>query len=225
MKPALSMMSRPDQRRAGLVPDQSGPAAVTDGDRRRYLAMAAVALQAMSARTALARESFQSLDITGANFGRDFRLSDPDGRVRSLADFRGQVVLLFFGYTLCPDVCPTALTRAAQVMQLLGPKSEHLQVIFVTIDPERDTPVVMRQYPQAFHHRFLGLRTDLANTRRTADEFKIFFAKTPSAGSYTMDHSAISYAFDPQGHLRLAIKHAQSAQSVAADVQLLLNGG
>ena len=182
-------------------------------------------LVALVGLPALARESFQSLDLTGATYGRDFHLSDPDGRVRSLVDFRGQVVLLFFGFTQCPDVCPTALARAAQVKQLLGAQADKLQVIFVTVDPERDSPVVLRAYTRAFNPDFLGLRGDLQTTKQTAQDFKVFFAKVPTGSSYTMDHTAITYSFDPRGNLRLAIRHAQSAESVAADVRVLLRGG
>ena len=182
-------------------------------------------LAALIGLPAHARESFQSLDLTGVTYGRDFRLSDPDGRVRSLVDFRGQVVLLFFGFTQCPDVCPTALARAAQVKQLLGAQADKLHVIFVTLDPERDSPVVLRAYTRAFNPDFLGLRGDLQTTKQIAQEFKVFFAKVPTGSSYTMDHTAITYAFDPRGNLRLAIRHAQSADSVAADVRLLLKGG
>jgi protein SCO1/2 len=190
--------------------------------RRRLMFASAGGLPATLGLPVFARDSFQSLDLTGADFGRDFHLSDPDGRVRSLADFRGKVVLLFFGFTQCPDVCPTALARAAKVKQLLGAQADKLQVIFVTLDPERDSPVVLRAYTQAFHPTFLGLRGDAHVTQQTAQEFKIFFAKVPTGSSYSMDHTAISYAFDPRGKLRLAIRHAQSAESVAADVRLLL---
>jgi protein SCO1 len=190
--------------------------------RRRLVFASAGGLPAALGLPVFARDSFQSLDLTGADFGRDFRLSDPDGRVRSLADFRGKVVLLFFGFTQCPDVCPTTLARAAKVKQLLGAQVDKLQVIFVTLDPERDSPVVLRAYTQAFHPTFLGLRGDVQVTAQAAQEFKIFFAKVPTGSSYSMDHTAISYAFDPRGKLRLAIRHAQSAESVAADVRLLL---
>jgi protein SCO1/2 len=185
------------------------------------VALASAALPFLSGCTRAA--SFQSVDVTGAGFGRDFRLLDPDGRVRTLAEFRGRVVLIFFGFTQCPDVCPTALSRAADVMNRLGPDSQKVQVIFVTVDPERDTPALLREYTHAFHPSFLGLHADLDTTAAAAREFKIFYKKVPTASSYTMDHTAITYAFDPQGHLRLAIKHVQTAESVAADIRLLLD--
>lgn len=165
---------------------------------------------------------FHGLDLTGASYGRDFRLLDAQGRERSLADFRGKVVLLYFGFTQCPDVCPTALSRAAEVKKLLGAEGERLQVIFVTIDPERDTPQVIQPYVAAFDPSFLGLYGDAQRTRETAAEFKVFYQKVPTGGSYTMDHSTLSYAFDPQGRLRLALRHEQNAQDYAHDLRLLL---
>ncbi|MDP1654704.1 MAG: SCO family protein [Hydrogenophaga sp.] len=167
---------------------------------------------------------FHGLDLTGASYGRDFRLLDAQGRERSLADFRGKVVLLYFGFTQCPDVCPTALSRAAEVKKLLGAEGERLQVIFVTIDPERDTPQVIQPYVAAFDPSFLGLYGDAQRTRETAAEFKVFYQKVPTGGSYTMDHSTLSYAFDPQGRLRLALRHEQNAQDYAQDLQRLLQG-
>lgn len=167
---------------------------------------------------------FHGLDLTGASYGRDFRLLDAQGRERSLADFRGKVVLLYFGFTQCPDVCPTALSRAAEVKTLLGAEGERLQVIFVTIDPERDTPQVIQPYVTAFDPSFLGLYGDAQRTRETAAEFKVFYQKVPTGGSYTMDHSTLSYAFDPQGRLRLALRHEQNAQDYAQDLQRLLQG-
>lgn len=167
---------------------------------------------------------FHGLDLTGASYGRDFRLLDAQGRERSLADFRGKVVLLYFGFTQCPDVCPTALSRAAEVKKLLGAEGERLQVIFVTIDPERDTPQVIQPYVAAFDSSFLGLYGDAQRTRETAAEFKVFYQKVPTGGSYTMDHSTLSYAFDPQGRLRLALRHEQNAQDYAQDLQRLLQG-
>lgn len=167
---------------------------------------------------------FHGLDLTGASYGRDFRLLDAQGRERSLADFRGKVVLLYFGFTQCPDVCPTALSRAAEVKKLLGAEGERLQVIFVTIDPERDTPQVIQPYVVAFDSSFLSLYGDAQRTRETAAEFKVFYQKVPTGGSYTMDHSTLSYVFDPQGRLRLALRHEQNAQDYAQDLQRLLQG-
>lgn len=165
---------------------------------------------------------FQSLDVTGTDWGRDFNLLDADGRTVRLADFKGRCVLLFFGFTQCPDVCPTSLARAADVMQRLGPAASRLQVIFVTVDPERDLPAVLREYPRAFHPSFIGLHADLATTEATAKAFKVFYRKVPTGSTYTMDHTATSYVFDPAGRLRLAVRHEQDAASVAADITRLL---
>jgi protein SCO1 len=189
-----------------------------------------VCLGALTAAAVLApacsppdKRAFTALDITGAEYARDFRLLDTEGRTRTLADYRGKVVMVFFGFTQCPDVCPTALARAADVMQRLGPAAERVQVIFVTIDPERDSAVVLREYTRAFHPSFIGLHADVATTAATARDFKVFYAKVPTGNSYTMDHSTISYVFDPKGHLRLAVKHSQDAASVAQDLQRLLD--
>ncbi len=178
----------------------------------------AMALSACNKETV----SFRNTDITGANFGHDFSLLDPDGATRSLADFRGKVVMMFFGFTQCPDICPTALSRAAQVRQLLGDDADRLQVIFVSVDPERDLPGVLKAYTAAFDPDFLGLYTSLEETRKVADEFRVFYRKVPTGGSYSMDHTATSYVFDPAGRLRLAVSYQSTAESVAADVQTLI---
>lgn len=171
-----------------------------------------------------AAPSFRGLDLTGAPYGRDFHLTDPEGRERSLADYKGKAVLMYFGFTQCPDVCPTALIRAAEVRKLLGADGEKLQVIFITIDPERDTPEVIKAYTAAFDPSFIGLYGDAKRTRETADEFKAYYKAVPTGGSYTMDHSALSYVFDPQGRLRLAMRHEQTAEDYANDIRQILAG-
>ena len=165
---------------------------------------------------------FAGIDITGADWGRDFRLQDPDGRTRTLADFRGKYVLLFFGFTHCPDVCPTALTRAAEMKRSLGADGSRVQVIFVTVDPERDTPQLLREYTGAFDPTFLGLRGDAEATKRTADEFKAFYEKVPTGASYTMNHTAFTYVFDATGRLRLSLPHSMTAAQFAADLRTLM---
>jgi protein SCO1/2 len=171
-----------------------------------------------------AAPGFRGIDLTGAAYGRDFRLTDADGRARSLADYKGKAVLLYFGFTQCPDVCPTALIRAAKVKQLLGAEGDKLQVIFITVDPERDTPEVIKAYTAAFDPSFIGLYGDAKRTRETADEFKVYYKQVPTGSSYTMDHSALSYVFDPQGRLRLALRHEQTAEDYAHDLRQLLAG-
>jgi len=163
-----------------------------------------------------------SLDITGVAYGKDFSLTDAQGTARTLADFRGKVVLLFFGFTQCPDVCPTALAVAVEALQALGEDGRKVQVVFVSLDPERDTPAILQAYVSSFHPSFIGLSADVAHTRETAEHFKVFFRKVPQGGSYTLEHTAITYVFDPAGQLRLAFRAGQSALSLAEDVKLLL---
>ncbi len=167
---------------------------------------------------------FRGIDLTGAPYGHDFRLTDADGRERALAHYKGKAVLLYFGFVQCPDVCPTALIRAAEVKKLLGADGDKLQVIFITVDPERDTPEVIKAYTAAFDPSFVGLYGDAQRTRATADEFKVYYRAVPTGSSYTMDHSALSYVFDPQGRLRLALRHEQKADDYAHDIRLILAG-
>lgn len=165
---------------------------------------------------------FNGTVISGVDYGKDFRLTDPDGKERTLNDFRGMVVLLFFGFTQCPDVCPTALARAAQARKLLGADAAKVQAIFVTVDPQRDSPALLRAYTQSFDPTFLGLHTDLEHTAATAKDFRVFYQKVPTGGSYTMDHTAITYIFDTRGRLRLAMRHDLNAAQFAADIRVLL---
>lgn len=147
------------------------------------------------------------------------------GHLRTLSDFKGKVVMLYFGFVQCPDVCPTALSRASQVMQQLGPElGARVQVIFVTVDPDRDTPELLREYMAAFDARFLALYGDAAQTKATADEFKAFYRQVPTGSSYTMDHSAVTYLFDPQGGLRVVLRHEQTTDDYTADIRALLGG-
>jgi len=167
---------------------------------------------------------FQASDITGASFGRDFALTDHTGKPRTLADYRGKAVVIFFGYTQCPDVCPTTLAALAEAMKRLGPEADRVQVLFVTVDPERDTPQLLAQYVPAFDPRFLGLYGDAEATARTAKEFKVIYQKVPgaTAGTYTMDHSAGTYVFDPQGRLRLYVSNGQAPDVFVHDLRELL---
>lgn len=167
---------------------------------------------------------FKNVDITGANYARDFRLPDFNGNPRTLADFRGKVVVVFFGFTQCPDVCPTTLTDMAEVKKRLGADGDKLQVIFVTLDPERDTPQVLAQYVPAFDPGFIGLRGTLEETAATAKDFKVFYQKVPgkTATSYTLDHTAGSYVFDREGRLRLFLRHGGGIEPIVADLKTLL---
>jgi len=171
---------------------------------------------------------FFSTDITGAEFGREFSspLTDHSGQARRLADFKGKAVVIFFGYTQCPDVCPTTLSAMTEVLKLLGNDGQKVQVLFVTIDPERDTRELLAAYVPQFHPSFIGLGADLATTAATALEFKVFYQKQPGSSptTYTVDHSANSYIYDPQGRLRLFVKHGEAPEKIAADIKVLLAG-
>lgn len=171
------------------------------------------------------RDSFKNTDITGLDYGKDFALPDHNGKLRTLADFKGKAVVIFFGYTQCPDVCPTTMAEMATVMQQLGPLADRVQVLFVTLDPERDTPELLSKYVPSFDPRFLGLVGDNAATEKVAKEFKVFYQKVPGKqpGSYTVDHTAGSYVFDPQGRIRLFLRHGQGPEPIAHDLKLLLS--
>lgn len=197
---------------------------------RRRLMLAAPALAALwLAGCDSARPAFRNTDITGAEFGKGFELVDHEGRPRTLADYRGKVVTIFFGYTHCPDVCPATLVEMAQVMKLLGDKSDRVQVLFVTLDPERDTQALLASYVPAFDKRFVGLYGSPEATAKTAKDFKVFYQKVVAPGAapgiYTIDHSAGSFAFDAQGRLRLFIKHGQGAEPLAQDLARLIDEG
>ncbi len=169
---------------------------------------------------------FKSIDITGADYARDFQLTDPQGQLRSLKDFRGKIVVVFFGFTQCPDVCPSTLMELAQVKRALGPDGDQVQGIFITVDPERDTPEVLKAYMALFDPGFLALRGTPQQLEATAKDFKVFYkkveGKTPT--SYTMEHSAASFVYDPQGRLRLYVRPGSGPQVLADDLRLLARG-
>jgi protein SCO1/2 len=191
---------------------------------RRIAAFVAVALVALALGCSPDVPKFKASDVTGASFGRDFALTDATGKARTLADFRGKAVVIFFGYTQCPDVCPTTLAALAEAMKQLGSDADRVQVLFVTIDPARDTPALLGQYVPAFDPRFLGLFGDDEATQKVAREFKIIYQKQPGAtpDTYTMDHSAGTYIFDPQGRLRLFVNHGQGPEVFAHDLREIL---
>jgi protein SCO1/2 len=191
--------------------------------RRAIFALASCAAISLTGCEKRAPASFKGLDLTGAPFGKSFSMTDMDGKIRSLPEFKGKIVMLFFGFTQCPDVCPTALGRAAEVRRLLGDAAEKLQVIFVTIDPDRDTPNLLRNYVRAFDPSFIALGGDTEATSAIAKEFKIFYQKVTTGNSYTMDHTTLTYILDTQGILRLAMKHEQTAAEFAADIKSLLS--
>lgn len=187
------------------------------------LAVSACGRQGESAQAT--SPTFKNTDVTGLDYAKDFALPDYNGKMRTLADFKGKAVVVFFGYTQCPDVCPTTMAEMANVMQQLGPLAERVQVLFITLDPARDTPAVLSKYVPAFDPRFLGLVGDQAATDKVAKEFKVFYQKVPGKepGSYTMDHTAGSYVFDPQGRLRLFVRHGQGPEPIVHDLKILLS--
>jgi protein SCO1/2 len=170
------------------------------------------------------RPQFRLTDVSGASFGRELNLFDHNGRPRTLADFRGKVVVMFFGFVHCPDVCPATLSELAAVARELGTDADRMQVLFVTVDPDRDTPEVLRQYVPSFDPRFLGLYGDAEATARAAKEFKIFYQKQASkeAKSYSVDHSAGTYILDRQGRLRLFARYGAGAPALLHDIRILL---
>jgi protein SCO1 len=167
---------------------------------------------------------FKSVDVTGADFAQSFSLPDHNGVPRTLADFKGKVVVVFFGFAQCPDVCPTTMVELAEIKKLLGKQGDRLQGIFITVDPERDTPQVLKAYMENFDPSFLALRGTPEQTAATAKQFKIYYKKVDgkTPGSYTMDHSAGSYIYDPQGRVRLFTRYGSGAANLASDIELLL---
>lgn len=167
-------------------------------------------------------QDVHGIDLSGASFGDGFRLKDADGKVRTLEDFKGKVVLMFFGFTQCPDVCPTALVNASQIKSLLGADGDKLQVLFITVDPERDTPEVLREYTHAFDPSFIGLYGNDQETAEVAKAYRVFYAKVPTGNSYTMEHTALTYVFDTQGTLRMALRHEQTPEQSAEDIRKVM---
>ena len=167
---------------------------------------------------------FKGIDITGADYAQTLSLPDADGRMRTLVDFKGKVTVVFFGYTQCPDVCPTTMAELAAVRQSLGAQGADVQGVFVTLDPERDTPEVLKAYVGNFSPDFVALRGDPAQTLAAAKGFKVYFAKVPGATpqSYTLDHTAGSYIFDRQGRVRLFTRYGTGADALAHDLKILL---
>lgn len=169
---------------------------------------------------------FNGSDLKGVDWGRELSLTGHDGKHHDLGGFKGRAVILFFGYTQCPDVCPITMGGMRELMTTLGADAQRVQVLFVTVDPERDTPQLLAQYVPSFHPSFIGLYGDAAATARVAAEFKIFYRKQPGANAttYTVDHTAGSYVFDPAGRLRLYFRHGETPQRMAEDLRRLLAG-
>ncbi|APW42904.1 SCO family protein [Rhodoferax saidenbachensis] len=186
--------------------------------------MASAALSLTLSACSPSPPNFVSTDITGANYAKEFRLLDHGGNMRSLADFRGKIVVIFFGYTQCPDVCPTSMSTMSGVKELLGDLGNKLQVLFITVDPERDTPRLLSEYMRNFDPTFLALRPELGQLKGLAESFKVYYSKvagkTPT--SYTMDHSAGKYIFDTTGKVRLFSSYGTEAKVIASDIKKLL---
>ncbi len=194
---------------------------------RRAVAIAAVCLLLLGCDrlTGTANQpAFHSTDISGVDFARKLELPDADGRMRTLADWKGKAVVVFFGYTQCPDFCPTTMAQLAAIKKSLGADCERVEVVFITVDPERDTPAVMKAYVANFGSGVVGLRGSMEQTAAVAKEFKAFYAKAAGTtpGSYSMDHSAASYVFDPQGRVRLYVQYGADPKALAADLKQLL---
>jgi len=169
--------------------------------------------------------SFQNTDVTGLDYAKGFSLTDHTGKQRTLADFKGKAVVVFFGYTQCPDVCPTTMAEMASVMQKLGPQADQVQVVFITVDPERDTQELLASYVPAFDKRFIGLRGTPEQTAKVAKDFKVFYEKVPGTepGSYTINHMAGSFIFDKDGRVRLFVRHGTGADAIVHDIRQLLS--
>jgi protein SCO1/2 len=195
--------------------------------RRTFLSASGVLLCGAAAALAGCAENkpqFHAVDITGAEYARDFAMPDAEGRLRTLKDFASRAVVVFFGYTQCPDVCPTTLAEVAQAKQLLGADGSRVQAVFVTLDPERDTAEVLKAYMRNFDPGFVALRGTPEQIAALAKDFKVYYKKVEgkTPGSYTMDHSAASFVYDPKGRLRLYTRYGGGAQMLADDLKLLL---
>lgn len=194
--------------------------------RRRLLVAGAGSLVLSACSETPPPPSFRGIDITGADYATGFSLTDHNGQKRTLADFKGKAVVVFFGFTQCPDVCPTTLSEMAQVKQLLGPDGERFQGLFISIDPERDTPEVMKSYVTNFDPSFLALYAPPGELEALTKSYKAYYKKVPgrTPTSYSMDHSAGSYVYDPSGRIRVYHRYGSGAQALADDLKVLLKG-
>jgi protein SCO1/2 len=170
------------------------------------------------------RTPFQGVDVTGSSIGDDLALRDPSGKPRSLADFRGKVVVVAFGYTHCPDVCPMTLANLANARRKLGKQGDEVQVLFVSVDPKRDTPDLLGRYVTAFDPTFIGLGGDPADVQRTIKDFRLYVEERPLGnGDYSVDHSAQIFAYDRKGQLRLVMPQTATPDALASDLRVLLD--
>jgi protein SCO1/2 len=192
---------------------------------RRLILAALAAAPFLAGCSPSAKPSFKAVDITGADYATELNLPDADGKMRHLSDFKGKIAVVFFGYTQCPDVCPTTMLELAQVKKQLGADGARIQGIFVTVDPERDTPALLKAYVSNFDPSFIALRGTPEQTKVVAKNFKVFYAQVPgkTADSYTVDHTAGSYVFDASGHVRLFTHYGSGADALASDLKQLLD--
>lgn len=199
---------------------------VFSASRRLALRLgAAAAVAAALAACGDSKPVFKGSDITGTQLGRGMELSDHNGKLRQLSDFSGEVVVVFFGFTQCPDVCPTALAELTEVMKKLGPDADRVQVLLISVDPERDAPEVLKQYVTAFDPRFLGLTGTPDQVKKAAASFKAYYAKAPTKdGNYTMDHTAAFYLLDGKGESRVLVNNNVGVDALTQDIQALLKG-
>jgi protein SCO1/2 len=191
---------------------------------RRRSALLTLAVPLLAACAPENKPQFKAVDITGADYAKDFALPDVDGKLRTIKDFQGKAVVVFFGYTQCPDVCPTTLAEIAEAKKLLGPDGAKVQGVFITVDPQRDTPQLLKAYVANFGPDMVALRGDEAQTAAVAKDYKVYYKKVDgkAPGSYFMEHTAASYIYDPQGRLRLYSRYGSGAQALADDLKLLL---
>lgn len=229
LTPSPRLRPGPDKGHPCGVRPVSASDVVRPAPPRRRLLVAlgsAVVALALAGCDRFGSAAFKAIDITGADYARELTLPDIEGRQRTLAEFKGKVVVVFFGFTHCPDVCPTTLVELAAVKRALGPDGDRVQGIFVTVDPERDTAEVLRAYVTNFDSGFIALRGTLQETQAMAKQFKVFYAKVPgkTADTYTIDHTAGSYVFDPQGRIRLFTRHGTGSDALVHDLKILLEG-
>ena len=193
--------------------------------RRFLLALAAAgALALAGCERAAPPHRFNAIDLTGASYAQGFNLPDFNGKPRTLADFKGKVTVVFFGYTQCPDACPTTMAELSGILKTLGPDASRVQVVFITVDPSRDTAALLKNYVTNFRPDFLALRGDEAQTQQVIRDFKVLVEKVPgkTADSYTIDHTAGTYIFDPMGRIRLFASQSLDPTMLTADIQALL---
>lgn len=196
-------------------------------DRRRFVLTVLASTASVPVLMACSPEAtpFKSTDVTGASFAKDLRLKDHHGNQRTMKDFKGKIAVVFFGFTQCPDVCPTSMTTMAEVKRLLGAQGDRLQVLFITVDPERDTQSLLKDYMANFDPSFIALRPEPEELKEVASDFKIYFKKAPGSTptSYSMDHSAGKYIFDTEGRVRLFSAYGTDATTIASDIKILLS--